>query len=174
MNSPATIAHYTDRSMDTIATLDPALQPVATAHFNWLLDNDILALIYSGYRPYDEQAALYAAYLEGGPRAAPPGQSWHQYGLAYDLVPIENGQANWSSANWAIIDEGARQLGLTPGSSFDDTGHYEYSRGMSIFDYMATMPTYTLPEFTVTGRPVTPWVVMGGLGLLAAIAYKYG
>lgn len=52
--------------------------------------------INSGYRDPAKQAELYAKY--GSPRAAKPGKSWHEKGLAFDM--------NSSDANQAI------QLGL--------------------------------------------------------------
>ena len=38
-----------------------------------------------GIRTHAEQAVLYQRYLRGGPKAAPPGLSLHQYGLAVDV-----------------------------------------------------------------------------------------
>jgi hypothetical protein len=39
-----------------------------------------------GYRSLTEQGELYRKHLAGGPRAAPPGKSAHNYGLAIDVV----------------------------------------------------------------------------------------
>jgi hypothetical protein len=41
-----------------------------------------LWLVTHGYRGLEEQGALYAKYKAGGPKAAPPGLSPHNYGLA--------------------------------------------------------------------------------------------
>lgn len=44
----------------------------------------------SGYRSYEQQAEMYAAYLNGtGPLAAPPGTSAHESGAAVDLPTPE-------------------------------------------------------------------------------------
>jgi TP901 family phage tail tape measure protein len=44
--------------------------------------------VQSGWRSYEEQAALYAAYLNGtGNLAAPPGSSNHESGRAADITP---------------------------------------------------------------------------------------
>lgn len=44
----------------------------------------------SGYRSYEQQAAMYDAYLNGtGPLAAPPGTSAHETGTAVDLQTPE-------------------------------------------------------------------------------------
>jgi hypothetical protein len=42
--------------------------------------------VVSGYRSIPEQIALYKKYQAGGPRAAPPGRSAHNFGLAVDVV----------------------------------------------------------------------------------------
>ncbi len=42
--------------------------------------------VTSGYRSIDAQRVLYARYRNGGARAAPPGRSAHNYGLAIDVA----------------------------------------------------------------------------------------
>lgn len=42
--------------------------------------------VLSGFRSMEEQADLWAKYQAGGPRAAPPGKSAHNFGLAVDVV----------------------------------------------------------------------------------------
>jgi peptidoglycan LD-endopeptidase CwlK len=46
---------------------------------------------------------------------AGPGESWHQYGLAADCVPLIAGKAMWevSHPHWRIYGEIAMHLGLT-------------------------------------------------------------
>lgn len=46
-------------------------------------------VVHYGFRTREEQAALYATFLKGGPRAAPPGKSAHEYGLAVDVVVLD-------------------------------------------------------------------------------------
>ena len=41
--------------------------------------------VTSGFRTYDEQARLYQRYLHGGPLAAKPGTSSHEFGQAVDV-----------------------------------------------------------------------------------------
>jgi peptidoglycan L-alanyl-D-glutamate endopeptidase CwlK len=45
---------------------------------------------------------------------AGPGESWHQYGKAFDAVPIVNGKAMWDDRHpgWAVYGEEAQKLGL--------------------------------------------------------------
>jgi hypothetical protein len=60
----------------------------------------------SGYRDYNEQARLYQKYLAGeGNKAAPPGHSNHNHGLAMDLDYGSPAAAQWAN-------EHAAQFGL--------------------------------------------------------------
>lgn len=60
--------------------------------------------IGSGYRSYDQQAKLYNDYLRGKPgqaKAAPPGKSNHNHGLAADLQYASPADRTWAHANAA-------------------------------------------------------------------------
>jgi len=79
--------------------------------------------LVSAYRSPAQQRALYRAYRAGrGGRAAPPGQSAHQRGLAIDvLLEAPRGAEPWA---WALtwrgrrayrrLHELARRYGLEP------------------------------------------------------------
>lgn len=60
-----------------------------------LQDDPANWFITYGFRTRDEQAALYAKYLQGGPLAAPPGHSAHEVGLAVDITLVRNGEDIW-------------------------------------------------------------------------------
>lgn len=87
-----------------------------------------LWLVTQGFRSSEEQAALYAAYKAGGPKAAPPGSSPHEYGLAVDVALEVNGRASWDLSNpawarlFAAIDASAL---LHSGRFFRDADHIE-------------------------------------------------
>jgi hypothetical protein len=57
-----------------------------------------------GWRSNAEQAALYAKYKKGGPKAAPPGFSPHEFGLAIDVA----------------LDADAKRSGLQPNYDLND------------------------------------------------------
>jgi peptidoglycan L-alanyl-D-glutamate endopeptidase CwlK len=64
-------------------------------------DNGIDVLITSTYRDKESQAAIYAQGRTKPGRIvtyAKPGQSWHNFRLAFDFVPIVNGKAVWNDA----------------------------------------------------------------------------
>ena len=87
-----------------------------------------------GYRSLAEQGGLYAKYLAGGPKAAPPGKSAHNYGLAVDVAvrrdpaPVGLGVYDWTgtSAGWvAMLDAVNAHPRLHSGVGFGDTDHIE-------------------------------------------------
>jgi hypothetical protein len=66
------------------------------------------------------------------------GKSKHQYGLAVDVVPMINGEAQWHNKNlWSKIGVTGEQLGLRWGGrwrSLYDPGHFEWTGGLSLQD----------------------------------------
>ena len=85
-----TLQSIATRNQTTIASLEPNFGKRVA---KWLSECNKLhlpILIYSGYRSISEQAKLYRDYQAGkigGPVAA-PGESFHNYGLAIDYVPL--------------------------------------------------------------------------------------
>lgn len=86
-----------------------------------------------GYRSIEQQADLYAKYLAGGPKAAPPGKSAHNFGLAVDVVldkdPNKPGlQPSWDLKLAAWIWLLAKCLAhprLQSGFKFGDANHIQ-------------------------------------------------
>lgn len=61
-------------------------------------DSGLDVLIYCTYRDFECQAELYASSrTKPGPwkTNAKPGQSWHNWSLALDLVPLRHGKPVW-------------------------------------------------------------------------------
>jgi D-alanyl-D-alanine carboxypeptidase-like protein len=99
--------------------------------------DDIEALLHAsdedwhvvyGFRTLVEQDELYQKHLKGGPLAAPPGHSAHNFGLAVDVQLIANGAPDWhyTAAGWhALYDAVALAPRLHSGVSFDDPDHIE-------------------------------------------------
>lgn len=67
-------------------------------------------VVHYGRRTRDEQAKLYAIYLNGGPRAAPPGQSAHEAGLAVDVTLIVPDGPDRKKADWDYTHEPWQRL----------------------------------------------------------------
>jgi hypothetical protein len=63
------------------------------------------------------------------------GSSKHQYGLAVDLVPIVNGQAQWHNLHlWRKVGAIGERLGLRWGGRWRspfDPGHFEWTGGLT-------------------------------------------
>jgi peptidoglycan L-alanyl-D-glutamate endopeptidase CwlK len=59
---------------------------------------------------------------------AAPGYSWHEFGLAVDVVPFESGgQADWNETHpvWMEIVNKGQELGLKSGISWKDEPHFQ-------------------------------------------------
>ena len=103
---------------------------------NEMVQSRIEPLIYCGRRTMEEQAALYAKGRTVGGKIvtkAKPGESYHNYGLAFDWVPLKQSAKNadlWFS-DWD--NETAFRLGEHVGISFRlagiswETGHLQSS-----------------------------------------------
>jgi peptidoglycan L-alanyl-D-glutamate endopeptidase CwlK len=72
---------------------------------------------------------------------AKPGWSFHNYGVAFDFVPIVHGKAIWDDdALWEKCGHIAKSLGLTWGGDFrhfPDKPHMQYDNGRSIEEFLA-------------------------------------
>ena len=110
-----------------------ALDPVFRDDVEALLTNSPYTwYALSGYRSLDEQAALYQTYLAGGPLAAPPGKSAHNFGLAVDVV-LDSSDRDGLQPSWQTNAEGWRWLAaavdahptLRHGRHFGDWPHLE-------------------------------------------------
>ena len=95
-------------------------------------------IITSGFRSIEEQNALYA---QGRTKSgnivtnAKGGQSLHNYGVAFDVVEIKNGKANWN-CDWNTIGKIGMSLGLEWGDrGYVDLPHFQYRAGYSLYDF---------------------------------------
>lgn len=89
-------------------------------------------LVTSTLRTFEEQAELFAiGRTKPGKKVtnAKPGESWHNFGLAFDVVPLVNGKAIWDSPFWGRIGTLGKQVGLRWGGdfrTFKDKPHFEF------------------------------------------------
>jgi len=97
-------------------------------------------LVTSTYRDNESQAALYA---QG--RTTPgdvvtnakPGQSWHNYRCALDVVALVNGKPIWNKKDpiWQKIGEIGKSCGLEwagDWKDFKEFPHFQYTGGLTI------------------------------------------
>lgn len=106
-------------------------------------------LVTSTYRDRESQQQIYNQGRTAESKArgekivtnAGPGQSWHNYKCAFDVVPIVGGKAIWSDNKlWAKIG----QLGVEAGlewagnwTSFKEFPHFQYTGGLTLADFRA-------------------------------------
>lgn len=106
------------------------LQPQFDLDTNTVLANSPFKWIVTwGFRTLEEQAKLHDIYLHGGPLAAPPGESAHNFGLAIDVVLIDKaGHWNYNTFSLGWIWLFAKILNhprLHSGKGFGDADHIE-------------------------------------------------
>lgn len=95
-------------------------------------DKGIILAIVETYRTRAKQAeykSMGKRYTRTG-----AGNSKHQYGLAVDVVPIVNGQAQWHNMQlWRKVGVIGERLGLRWGGRWRspfDPGHFEWTAGL--------------------------------------------
>lgn len=88
--------------------------------------------ITHGFRNRATQQSLWEKFQQGGPRAAPPGKSPHEYGLAVDVAldgSTEPGlQPDWNTSHegWLwLFDAIWKHPRLHSGRTFNDADHIE-------------------------------------------------
>lgn len=137
--------------------LHPAFKLRVWALIGILADRGIALRITAGFRTRAEQQILWEPYklfkAGKGPRAptaAPPGRSWHQWGLAIDVVPYKDlnnnqrlnlSELNWASPWWKDVGEVASRLGMRWGASFGDKPHIEWHPNLSLDDTTEGRPS---------------------------------
>lgn len=132
-------------SQTRLADLHPALAAKIRQMSEMLeLDNPPITFrVTQGLRSWSEQLALYSQGRTTAGKIvtdAKPGYSWHQFGLAADIVPFAiDGSIDWNTEHptWKRLIQVGESLGLTAGATF------------------RTFPDE--PHFQLTGRfPETP------------------
>ena len=122
-----------------IADLHPKVAKLCEQFIYECRKAGIDVLITSTFRDNEMQAKLYA---QGRTRAGPivtnarPGQSFHNYRLAFDFVPIKNGKAQWQSA---VLFKKCRQIGEKlglKGLSFENA-HLQWTGGLTLAELQA-------------------------------------
>lgn len=128
-----TLGEVSSRTLKTISTLELGFQRRTKQWLEEMIQTGILPLIYTGLRTMEEQAALYAIGRSKPGKIvtkARPGESYHNYGLAFDWVPMKAApKVDLFQADWD--DETAFKLGERVGITFGlkaitwETGHLQ-------------------------------------------------
>jgi peptidoglycan L-alanyl-D-glutamate endopeptidase CwlK len=122
------------RSEENIKTLHQEVQPLAAKLIESALAQGINAKIIGGSRTYAEQDALYAQGRTTPGKIvtqAKGGQSWHNFGLAFDVGIFSRDSKVYygESAAYRELGKLGQALGLQWGGDwkFVDEPHFQYN-----------------------------------------------
>lgn len=134
-------------SEQRIKTLHPAIRDKVRNFVNQVkIELGITLRVAEANRSFERQKALYNQPFDGIDNDkdgrideadekvtnATAGSSYHNYGLAFDVVPLVNGQPNWKSPYYDKIGAIGKRLGFTWGGDFKtliDKPHFQYTFG---------------------------------------------
>lgn len=119
-----------------IIDLDPKLQPLCLEHVRRCKAEGIELLITCTFRDNAEQSQLYAQGRTAPGKIvtnAKPGQSKHNVGMAYDVVPLRGGKPVWGTTGddlklWQRVGEIGKSIGLKwagDWTTFKEFPHFE-------------------------------------------------
>lgn len=118
------------RSIDELNTLHPKFRPSAIQA--WMeaqaaMPDNVKIVIVQALRTFAESDALYAQgrTVPGNiVTKAAAGQSYHNYGLAFDFAMITNGKEDYTvGPNWLKVVSIMESHGMTWGGHFPDGFH---------------------------------------------------
>lgn len=103
-------------------------------------------LVTSTYRDHESQAELYAQGRTKPGKIvtkAKPGQSWHNWRVAVDVVPLRNGKPVWGTTGadgelWQKVGEIGESVGLEWAGrwkTFKEFAHFQYTGGLTLADF---------------------------------------
>lgn len=130
-----------------LSYLAPVVKERVENFINSCAKEGIELLVTSTYRDYESQQALYnqgrtpesIAKGEHIVTNAKPGQSFHNFKCAVDVVPLVHGKPVWNSEDpiWVKVGSIGKSCGLEwagEWKSFKETAHFQYTGGMTLAD----------------------------------------
>lgn len=131
----------TSRSLDD---LHPTLAIRAQHLLNRAFVGNIPVVVTATLRTWPEQDALYAqGRTAPGPRVtnARGGESWHNFGRAFDVAFVVDGRPTWDGP-WERLGMLGEALGLEWGGrwSHPDRPHFQFTEGMTLSEARALLP----------------------------------
>jgi peptidoglycan LD-endopeptidase CwlK len=127
---------------NSIRSLNPYVAGLARKFLDLAKANNLDVRILTAFRSWDEQDRLYA---QG--RTTPGdiitntrgGGSYHNWGLAFDAAPFENGVQSNDMSKYKKMGKLAVQVGLEWGGNFKDIvdlPHFQYTFGLNAEDLL--------------------------------------
>ena len=110
---------------------------------------------YLGYRDYATQAALFAKYQAGGPRAAPPWSSAHNWGLAVDVQAFNPGPT-WDDGAYNALQQALNYSTVLRGLGAIDLDHIElrHPDGPWTTERLSALPKVMQSELSTRAWPL--------------------
>lgn len=145
--------------MEKIDLLRPKVRQLAKELIDLCKESGYEIRVVETLRSIEEQDKLYAkGRTQPGEIVtnAKGGMSFHNYGVAFDICPIINGEFAWNRNDlFQIIGDIGTSLGLEWGGSWKgswDKPHFEYSGGYKIEDFFNGRVDWTKFD-TMAGNP---------------------
>jgi peptidoglycan L-alanyl-D-glutamate endopeptidase CwlK len=132
-------------SSRSLEDLLPAVKAKALAHLAACKDAGIDLLIYCTYRDLESQAALYAQGRTKPGKVvtnAKAGESYHNWRVAYDCVPLVGGKPAWGDTDLYLkVGQLGEYVGLEWSGRWSgklkETAHFQYTGKLSLRDLAA-------------------------------------
>lgn len=128
----------------SLSDLNPKVAALCSEFINKCKTQNIDIIITSTYRDTESQNALYAqGRTAPGKKVtnAKAGQSFHNWRVAFDFVPVVNGKAVWNDvALFTKCGEIAESVGLEWAGrwvKFKELAHCQYTGGLSLLDFQS-------------------------------------
>lgn len=125
-----------------IKELHPIVSKMCLSFIDKCKSEGIDVIITSTYRDFESQQSLYnQGRTTPGKKVtnAKPGQSFHNFRVAFDFVPIVNGKAQWNDLSlFKRCGEIAKSCGLEwagEWKTFKEFAHCQYTSGLSLKDF---------------------------------------
>lgn len=147
-----------NRSLNNLNTLHPKWRMTATKAWQEAQDampDNVKIIVIQGYRSFADSDALYAqGRTEPGPIVtyAPAGESYHNYGMAFDFAMVTNGKDDYVvGPNWLKVVSIMEKYGIFWGGNFPakprdkrDFPHFENKFG---YNWRQLLAKYNAGDF---------------------------
>lgn len=128
--------------------LHPTVEEMARQLLAAAENEGIDLLVTSTYRDHESQNELYAQGRTKPGRVvtnARGGRSWHNWRLAFDVVPMRNGKPVWGTSGddlvlWKRVGELGKEVGLEWAGDwkrFKEFPHFQFTNGLTLDDLEA-------------------------------------
>ena len=129
-------------SSNNLSSLNPHVALLARRFLRLAKENNLDVRITAAFRSWSEEDRLFAqGRWAPGPIVtnARGGDSYHNWGLAFDAAPFEGGQISSDQQKFIQMGHLGQQVGLQWGGTFKaivDYPHFQYTFGLNTWDLL--------------------------------------